>query len=152
VDENGEQLGIMPIEEARRAALERELDLVEIAPTSKPPVCKIMNYGKYRYQQSKKAQEMKRHQKIIHVKEVKFRPRISEHDYNFKKNHIVRFLKQGDKVKVIVIFRGREIVHKDQGRRILLRLKEELDELGLVEKGPQQEGYSLVMFLGPKKA
>jgi translation initiation factor IF-3 len=152
VDEDGSQLGIMSTDDARRVALERDLDLVEIAPTSKPPVCKLMNYGKFCYQQSKKAHEMKKHQKIIHVKEVKFRPRISEHDYEFKKNHITRFLEEGDKVKVVIMFRGREIVHKDFGWRILDRLQKELGEIGMVEKGSQMEGSNLIMVMGPKKA
>jgi translation initiation factor IF-3 len=152
VDEDGSQLGIMSTDEARRVALEKDLDLVEIAPTSKPPVCKLMNYGKFCYQQSKKAHEMKKHQRIIHVKEVKFRPRISEHDFEFKKNHIVRFLEEGDKVKVVIMFRGREIVHKDFGWRILDRLQKELGEIGIVEKGSQMEGNNLIMVMGPKKA
>jgi len=133
-------------------AKEKELDLVEISPTASPPVCKLMNFGKYTYQQSKKAQDARRHQTRISVKEVKFRPKIDEHDYTFKKNHVLRFLAQGDKVKATVTFRGREIVHVDYGRRILHRLMDDVKETGRVETHPKQEGNTLSMIITPKKA
>lgn len=151
VDENGNQLGVMPIEKAKQLALEKELDLVEIAPTSNPPVCKIMNYGKYLYQQSKKAHEVKKHQKIIRVKEVKFRPRINEHDYEFKKNNIIRFLQEGDKAKAAVTFRGREMTHREIGREILIRLTQDLADHAVVENSPRMEGNHMFVIFGSRK-
>lgn len=127
----------------------RGLDLVEVAPTAKPPVCRIMDYGKYRYEQSKKAHEAKKHQKTILVKEVKFRPKIDEHDYVFKKNHAIRFLNAQNKVKATVMFRGREVTHPEIGRQILNRLREELGELATVERAPKLEGYTMTMILSP---
>ena len=145
-----EQLGIMPPQQALRIAEERGLDLVEVAPTANPPVCRIMDYGKYLYQLNKKLHEAKKHQKNIVVKEVKFRPNTDEHDYEFKKNHIIRFLKQGDKVKATVFFRGREIVHQSIGRALLDRLVEELAEIGAVEARPKMEGPNLIAIFAPK--
>ena len=127
------------------------LDLVEVAPTANPPVCRIMDYGKYRYEQSKRAHEAKKHQKTIQVKEVKFRPKIDEHDYEFKKNHAVRFLKAQNKVKATIMFRGREVTHPEIGRQILQRLTGELEELAVVERAPKLEGYNMTMILSPKK-
>jgi translation initiation factor IF-3 len=144
-------LGVLTIEKAREAAREREVDLVEISPNAVPPVCKLMDFGKFLYQQSKKAQDARRHQTKIHVKEVKFRPKTDEHDYNFKKNHVLRFLKQGDKVKTTIMFRGREIVHVDYGMRILKRLLEEIRSDCIVEVEPKQEGNNLSMILSPKQ-
>ncbi len=132
-------------------AREQGLDLVEIAPTAQPPVCKIMDYGKYLYQLSKRAHEAKKHQKHIVVKEVKFRPNVDEHDYQFKKNHAVRFLTDGDKVKATVMFRGREMTHQDIGRQILDRLVTDLAEVGLVENRARMEGNTLSVILTPKK-
>src|SRR5437773_254744 len=143
-------LGVLPIEKAREAAREREVDLVEISPTAVPPVCKLMDFGKFLYQQSKKAQDARRHQTRIHVKEVKFRPKTDEHDYNFKKNHVLRFIKQGDKVKTTIMFRGREIVHVDYGRRILERLLLEVRDQVVVEVEAKQEGNNLSMILAPR--
>jgi len=151
IDENGEQLGIMSPDEARPLAEARGLDLVEVAPSARPPVCRIMDYGKYRYEQSKKAHEAKKHQKTIQVKEVKFRPKIDEHDYQFKKNHAVRFLTAQNKVKATIMFRGREITHPEIGRQILKRLKDDLEELATVERNPKLEGYNMTMILAPRK-
>jgi len=150
IDDQNEQLGIMPPLQALRIAEERGLDLVEVAPTATPPVCRIMDYGKYLYQMNKKLHEAKKHQKNITVKEVKFRPNTDEHDYEFKKNHIIRFLKQGDKVKAAVFFRGREIVHQGIGRALLDRLVEELSEIGAVEARPKMEGPNLIAIFAPK--
>jgi len=137
--------------DALKVAEQRGLDLVEVAPTARPPVCRIMDYGKYRYQQSKKAHEAKKHQKTVHVKEVKFRPKIDQHDYEFKKNHVVRFLKDENKVKATVMFRGREVTHAEIGREILERLRGEVEELADVERTPKLEGYTMTMILAPKK-
>lgn len=127
------------------------LDLVEVAPTANPPVCRIMDYGKYRYEQSKRAHEAKKHQKTIQVKEVKFRPKIDDHDYEFKKNHAVRFLKAQNKVKATIMFRGREVTHPEIGRQILERLTGDLEEFAVVERIPKLEGYNMTMILSPKK-
>jgi translation initiation factor IF-3 len=151
IDDEGEQLGVMTPEDAIKIASERGLDLVEVAPTGKPPVCRIMDYGKYLYQMKRKAHEARKHQKSVTVKEVKFRPNTDEHDYEFKKNHIIRFLKQGDKVKANVWFRGREIVHKDIGRNLIQRLIEELEEIGDLENRPKMEGNNLVAIFSPIK-
>jgi translation initiation factor IF-3 len=148
---DNEQLGIMPPQEALKVAVERGLDLVEVAPTATPPVCRIMDYGKYLYQLNKKLHEAKKHQKNITVKEVKFRPNTDDHDYEFKKNHIIRFLKQNDKVKATVFFRGREIVHQSIGRALLDRLIEELNDVGAVEARPKMEGPHLTVIFAPKK-
>jgi translation initiation factor IF-3 len=138
-------------DEARRMADSSGLDLVEVAPTANPPVCRIMDYGKYRYEQSKRAHEAKKHQKTIQVKEVKFRPKIDEHDYEFKKNHAVRFLKAQNKVKATIMFRGREVTHPEIGRQILERLTGDLEEFAVVERVPKLEGYNMTMILSPKK-
>ena len=151
IDEEGTQLGVMTPGDAIALAEERGLDLVEVAPNGTPPVCRIMDYGKYRYQMKRKAHEAKKHQKSVTVKEVKFRPNTDEHDYEFKKNHIIRFLNQGDKVKANVWFRGREIVHKEIGRALIQRLVEELEEIGTVENRPKMEGNNLVAIFAPKK-
>ena len=148
---DGGQLGIMPPEQALRLAIEAGLDLVEVSPESNPPVCRILDYGKYRYQINKKAQEARKKQRVIQVKEVKFRPKTDEHDYEFKRNNIIRFLSRGKKVKATVIFRGRENQHRDIGYKILKRIREEVGEFGLVESEPRQEGPFLDMILAPKK-
>ena len=144
-------MGIMTPDEARRMADTSGLDLVEVAPTANPPVCRIMDYGKYRYEQSKRAHEAKKHQKTIQVKEVKFRPKIDEHDYEFKKNHAVRFLKGQNKVKATIMFRGREVTHPEIGRQILDRLTVDLEEFAVMERAPKLEGYNMTMILSPKK-
>ena len=152
IDEEGGQLGIMTPQAALALALEKGLDLVEVAPMSAPPVCRILDYGKYLYQLNKKQHDAKKKQKLIQVKEVKFRPKTEEHDYQFKKKHIERFLSAGDKVKASVMFRGREMAHPDFGRHILERLKQELAERVLVEADTRMEGRFMFMILGPKKA
>ena len=151
IDDNGTQLGIMPPLEALKVARQQNLDLVEISPTAVPPVCKIMDYGKYVYQQSKRAHEAKKNQRMIVVKEVKFRPTTDDHDYEFKKNNIVRFLKEGDKVKAVVTFRGREISHAEIGRRLMERLIEAVGDAGTVEFHPRMEGFALIAIFAPKK-
>lgn len=147
----GEQVGILPPRDALKIAMEKGLDLVEVAPRATPPVCRIMNFGKYQYQMNKRLQEAKKHQKQSVLKEVKFRPRIDEHDFQFKKNHIIRFLNEGNKTKATVMFRGREMSHKDLGRHILERLIEELVGVADVERGPKQEGHTMNVILGPNK-
>ena len=151
VDENGEQLGIMTPEQALANARERDLDLVEVAPGVTPPVCRIMNYGKFQYQKSKRAHDAKKHQKVVILKEVKFRPKTEEHDYQFKKNHILRFLEDGDKAKAAIVFRGREMTHQEIGRRLMDRLLVDVADIAEVEKAPRMEGYALVAIFAPKK-
>lgn len=151
IDEEGQQLGILPPFEAMRIARERDLDLVEVSPTAQPPVCRIMNYGKYLYELNKKAHEARKKQKVIQVKEIKFRPMTDEHDYQFKKNNIIRFLQEGDKAKAAVTFRGREMTHKEIGREILIRLTQDLAEHGAVEGSPRMEGNHMFVIFGPKK-
>jgi len=141
----------MQTRDALMLAKQRELDLVEIAPTAQPPVCRIMNLGKFLYQQSKKAQQARRKQKIVQVKEVKFRPKIDEHDYLFKRKHIERFIGEGHKVKAVIMFRGREMAHPEIGKRILERVIEELKEIVDVERPPRQEGNNMIAILSAKK-
>ncbi len=148
---NGEQVGILPIEEALEAAANEGLDLVEVAPNSEPPVCRIMDYGKFVFEQNKKAQSARRKQKQIHVKEIKFRPGTEESDYQVKLRNLIRFLKQGDKTKVTLRFRGREMAHQELGRELLKRVESDLDEYGTVEQYPQLEGRQMVMVLTPRK-
>ncbi|MEW6065786.1 MAG: translation initiation factor IF-3 [Bacillota bacterium] len=150
VDANNNQLGIMPVKEALRIAEERQLDLVEVAPQAKPPVCRIMDFGKFKYEQSKREKEAKKKQRIIQVKEVKLRPRIEDHDYTVKAKNAERFLKDGDKVKVTIMFRGREIVHTDLGKKLLDRLAQDLKDLCTVERQPKLEGKNMIMILAPK--
>ena len=151
IDDNGTQLGIMAPYQALKTAKEQNLDLVEVSPTAVPPVCKIMDYGKYVYQLNKRAHEAKKNQRNIIVKEVKFRPNTDDHDYEFKKNNIVRFLKDGDKVKAIVTFRGREISHAEIGRKLMDRLIVDVGDAGTVEFRPHMEGFSLTAVFAPKK-
>jgi translation initiation factor IF-3 len=151
IDEDGTQLGIMTPQQALTIAEEKSLDLVEIAATATPPVCRIMNSGKYFYQQAKRESEARKHQRHISVKELKFRPKIDEHDFQFKRRNAERFLLEGNKVKSTVIFRGREMVHSEIGHRILTRLANELTEVALVEVAPRQEGMTMVQILAPKK-
>ena len=150
IGNDGEQLGVFLTQEALALAEEKNQDLVEVAPNSNPPVCRIMDYGKFKYQQSKRAHEAKKKQKIIHVKEVKFRPNTDQHDYDFKLKHALRFLEAGDKVKVVVFFRGREIVHRENGQKLLKRVTETLEDIGLVEQEAKQEGKTLCMIFAPK--
>jgi len=151
IDEEGKQLGIMPPFEAIKVARGQGLDLVEVAPTANPPVCRVINYGKYLYQQSKREHEARKHQKSIQLKEVKFRTRTSEHDFEFKRNHILKFLQEGDKVKATIMFRGREMAHREIGYKMMLRLIDELGEVGQVEARPKQEGPNLIAIIAPKK-
>lgn len=151
IDETGQQLGIMPPPQALTIARSKGLDLVEISPTAVPPVCRIMDYGKYQYQEAKRAREAKKHQKVIEVKEIKFRPKVDEHDYQFKKKHIERFLEEGDKVKATVFFRGREMAHPEIGQRILMRLIDDLAELAMPETMPRQEGNQMHTILSQKR-
>jgi translation initiation factor IF-3 len=143
-------VGIVAIARAQEMAREKDLDLVEISPTANPPVCKIMNYGKYVFQQKKKQTEAKKKQKVIVVKEVQFRPRIDEHDFDFKKNHVIRFLEHGDKVKAIIRFRGREMTHMELGRAVLDRLLADIKEVGAAESGiPEVQGNRMTMIISP---
>jgi len=150
INEDGTQVGIMPLKEALALAAEAHLDLVEVAPQATPPVCRIMDYGKYKYQQSKKQQEARRRQTTIQIKEVKVRPKIEEHDMAFKLKHIRRFLADRDKVKVTMIFRGREMAHQDRGYAILKQMAAALVDVGQVEQEPRSEGRTLFMIVAPK--
>ena len=151
IDDAGEQLGVMTPLHAIKLAKEKQLDLVEISPNAQPPVCRIMNYGKYLYQLKKKANIAKKNQKTIQVKEIKFRPKTDNHDYEFKKKNILRFLEEGDKVKASVTFRGREMAHKNIGRAMILRLIEDVAEKGLVEGNPKMEGNHMFVIFANKK-
>ena len=151
IDEEGKQLGIMPPYEALKMARNGGLDLVEVAPTANPPVCRIINYGKYLYQLSKRQHEARKHQKSIELKEVKMRPRTSVHDFETKRNRVMEFLQEGAKVKVTIMFRGREMAHRDLGFRMIERLIQEVGELGQVETRPRLEGPNLTTILAAKK-
>lgn len=150
IDSDGKQVGILPLKEAMKIAEEQGLDLVAVSPNSNPPVCRIMNYGKYKYQQNKRLQEARKHQTVIQVKEVKVRPRTEEHDFQFKLRHIKRFLGEGNKVKVSMLFRGREIAHPEFGKDLLNRFIEEVKDLAIVEQAPRLEGRNMVMILSTK--
>jgi len=151
IDAEGEQAGVVRLDEAKQIAYDADLDLVEISPNADPPVCRIMNYGKFRFEQSKKQQAAKKKQKQIQVKEVKFRPGTDEGDYKVKVRNLTRFLNDGDKTKITVRFRGREMVHRELGMDLLKRLEKELEELGTIEQFPKMEGRQMVMVLSPKK-
>ncbi|WP_245561165.1 translation initiation factor IF-3 [Desulfoscipio gibsoniae] len=151
VDVDGKQLGVLPTREALKLAEEKQLDLVEIAPQAKPPVCRIMDYGKFRYEQSKREKEARKNQRIINVKEVKLRPNIEDHDFEVKAKNAIRFLKDGDKVKVTIMFRGRQIVHPDLGKKLLVRMAEQVTDLANVERQPKLEGKNMIMILAPKQ-
>ena len=151
IAEDGEQLGIFMTSDALRMADEQALDLVEIAPNADPPVCKIMDYGKYKYEQEQKAKKARKHQTRIEIKEIKFRPKIDKHDYETKKKHVVRFLEAGAKVKVTIMFRGREMVHAERGLAILEKLESEIADLGFVEAKPKLEGRNMFMLVAPHK-
>jgi translation initiation factor IF-3 len=149
IDPEGQQLGILPVVEALRTAANFELDLVEVSPKADPPVCRIMDYGKFKYQQNKKAHDAKKKQAVIHLKEVKLRPKTEAHDFQFKLRHIERFLKEGNKIKVTIVFRGRELAHPDLGRNMIARIAEEAKEWGKVEQEPKFEGRNFTMVLAP---
>ncbi len=152
IDDTGNQVGVMKIADAIAFAQERELDLVEVAPEARPPVCRVLDYSKYKYEQAQKQKAARKHQQQITVREIKFRPKIAEHDYDTKKNHVERFLRHKDKVKITIMFRGREVTHPERGIAILDRLAEELSELGTVEQRPMQEGRNMTMLMAPSKA
>jgi len=149
---NGTNVGVVPLEEAQRMAEEAELDLVEIVPNADPPVCRVMNYGKFKFEQSKKAQQSRKKQKQIQVKEVKFRPSTEQGDYQVKIRNLTRFLNDGDKAKVTIRFRGREMMHQERGAQLLQRIEADLEGLGVVEQRPKLEGRQMVMVLSPKKS
>jgi translation initiation factor IF-3 len=151
VGPNGETVGIVPTNEALKLAQEADLDLVEIAPQGKPPVCKLMDYGKFKYENAQKAREARRNQTNVIIKEMKLRPKIDAHDYETKKGHVVRFLRAGDKVKITIMFRGREQHRPELGFRLLQKLAEDVQELGFVESSPKQDGRNMIMVLGPHK-
>ncbi len=146
----GEQLGIISLRDALRIAGEQQLDLVEVAPTAKPPVCRIMDFGKFRYEQQKRDKEAKKKQKVVTVKEVKLRPNIEDHDFNVKLKNALRFLEDGDKVKITIMFRGRELSHPELGRELLLKMAAELKDLVTVERDPKLEGKNMIMIVAPK--
>jgi translation initiation factor IF-3 len=151
VDEDGRQVGITQTNEALQYAYSKNLDLVEVAAQADPPVARVMDYGKYRYEQEQKAKLARKHQSQIHIKEIKLRPKIGVHDYETKKGHVVRFLNQRAKVKVTIMFRGREQSHPERGRDLLMRLAEDVKEIGQIESPPLQDGRNMVMLLGPTK-
>ncbi len=152
IDDEGNQVGVMKTPDALALAQERDLDLVEVAPEASPPVCRVLDYSKYKYEQAQKLKQARKHQQQITVREIKFRPKIAEHDYDTKKHHVERFLRHKDKVKVTIMFRGREVTHPERGTAILDRLAEELAELGVVEQRPMQEGRNMTMMMAPSKA
>jgi translation initiation factor IF-3 len=149
IDENGEQVGVIPTEEALERAREKDLDLVEVAPNSKPPVTRILDYSKYKYEQEQKAKAARKHQQQTNIREIKLRPKIAQHDYETKRGHVERFLKQQDKVKVTIMFRGREQSHPERGRMLLDRLFQDVSELATIEQEPLQEGRNMHMLLAP---
>lgn len=150
IDSDGSQVGVVPLEEARQRAVELDLDLVEVAPTARPPVCRIMDYGKFKYRENKKAREAKKKQHVIQMKEIKLRSKIDEHDLQFKLRHARKFLEKHDKVKVTMVFRGREVVHKDLGERILKRVYDEVSDLAVQEGDIKMEGRNMILILTPK--
>lgn len=152
IDESGKQVGVMKTEKALAYAQSRDLDLVEVAPNARPPVCRVLDYSKYKYEQAQKAKAARKHQTNINVREIKFRPKIAEHDYETKKGHVERFLRHKDKVKVTIMFRGREVTHPERGTMILERLAEDLADLCQVDQRPQQDGRNMTMLLAPSKA
>ncbi|MDX2847963.1 translation initiation factor IF-3 [Streptomyces sp. PA03-3a] len=151
VGPSGEQVGIVPLAKALELAQEYDLDLVEVAATARPPVCKLMDYGKFKYESAMKAREARKNQAHTVIKEMKLRPKIDPHDYDTKKGHVVRFLKQGDKVKITIMFRGREQSRPELGFRLLQRLADDVQDLGFVESSPKQDGRNMIMVLGPHK-
>ena len=152
IDDTGAQVGVMKTDQAVRFAQERDLDLVEVAPNARPPVCRVLDYSKYKYEQAQKQKSARKHQQQITIREIKFRPKIAEHDYETKKGHVERFLRHKDKVKITIMFRGREVTHPERGVMILDRLAEDLGELSQIEQRPIQDGRNMTMVLGPSKA
>ncbi len=151
IDSDGSQIGIKARDEALEYAWAQDLDLVEVAPDARPPVCRVMDYSKYKYEQEQKAKLARKHQSTITIKEIKLRPKVGVHDYETKRGHVIRFLKNRDKVKVTIMFRGRETTHPERGRSLLLRLAEDVKDLGVIESEPLQDGRNMVMMLGPVK-
>jgi translation initiation factor IF-3 len=151
IGDDGKQVGVVKTPDALRYAQERNLDLVEVAPESRPPVCRVLDYSKYKYEQEQKQKQARKHQQNVHVREIKFRPKIAQHDYDTKKGHVARFLRDRNKVKITIMFRGREVTHPERGEMILNRLAEELADLAIVEQRPIQDGRNMTMLLGPSK-
>jgi translation initiation factor IF-3 len=151
IGDDGQQIGVMATEAALQLAQDRELDLVEVAPEARPPVCRILDYSKYKYEQAQKQKAARKHQTQITIREIKFRPKIAEHDYATKKGHVTRFLLHKDKVKITIMFRGREVTHPERGKMILDRLAEELEALAVIEQRPNLDGRNMTMVLGPSK-
>ena len=148
---DGEQIGVVDTDEARRIAREADLDLVEVAPDSRPPVCRLLDYSKYKYEQEQKAKAARRHQKQITIREIKLRPKIAQNDYETKKGHVERFLRAQDKVKITIMFRGRETTHPERGEQLLMRLASDVGEIGTIEQRPNLDGRNMTMVLGPVK-
>ena len=152
IDEDGSQIGVVKTDDALKLAHERDLDLVEVAPNSRPPVARLLDYSKYKYEQEQKAKAARKHQQQVNVREIKLRPKIADHDYATKRGHVERFLRQLDKVKVTIMFRGREQAHPERGRALLQRLYDDIAEMATIEQAPQQEGRNMHMLLAPSKA
>ena len=152
VGEDGKQIGVIKTPEALSYAQERNLDLVEVAPDARPPVCRVLDYSKYKYEQEQKQKQARKHQQSVNIREIKFRPKIAQHDYDTKKGHVERFLKDRNKVKITIMFRGREVTHPERGVMILERLAEDLGDLAVVEQRPIQDGRNMTMLLGPSRS
>jgi translation initiation factor IF-3 len=152
IAEDGKQVGVVPRDEALRYAQDRELDLVEVAAEARPPVCRVLDYSKYKYEQEQKAKAARKHQKQVTVREIKLRPKIADNDYSTKKGHVERFLRHQDRVKITIMFRGRETTHPERGERLLMRLAEDVAELGTIEQRPNLDGRNMTMVLAPVKA
>src|SRR3954452_21943886 len=151
IGDDGNQVGVVSRDDALRYAQQRDLDLVEVAPDAKPPVCRVLDYSKYKYEQEQKGKQARRHQKQVNVREIKLRPKIADNDYETKKNHVARFLNGDDRVKVTIMFRGREQTHPERGERLLMRLADDVAEIGTIEQSPQQDGRNMTMLLAPTK-
>ena len=152
ISETGDQVGVIPTEQALRYAQERDLDLVEVAAEARPPVCRVLDYSKYKYEQDQKAKAARKHQQQVTIREMKLRPKIATHDYETKKGHVRRFLDNGDKVKVTIMFRGRETTHPERGEQLLMRLAEDVEDLGAIEQRPSLDGRNMTMVMNPLKA
>jgi len=152
ISETGEQVGVIPTEQALRYAQERDLDLVEVAAEARPPVCRVLDYSKYKYEQDQKAKAARKHQQQVTIREMKLRPKIAQHDYETKRGHVRRFLDHGDKVKVTIMFRGRETTHPERGEQLLMRLAEDVEDLGTIEQRPSLDGRNMTMVMNPLKA
>jgi translation initiation factor IF-3 len=152
IGEDGKQIGVVKTDEALRYAQERDLDLVEVAPEARPPVCRVLDYSKYKYEQAQKQKAARKHQQQITIREIKFRPKIAQNDYDTKKGHVARFLRNKDKVKITIMFRGREVTHPERGTALLDRLAEELSDIAVIEQVPVQDGRNMTMMLAPSKA